>query len=94
MPKYMPSRRSCRGKGWHRKGYRDGGCMWLNLKRAYCEGPFTRGADYNENMTIGEMRLQAVSQYLSPFLAAWVLTKAQTIFAWKTALTRFPMGWS
>ncbi|KAF8513167.1 hypothetical protein BU17DRAFT_35340, partial [Hysterangium stoloniferum] len=46
------STRNARGEGWHKKGYRDHGCMWLNVRRG--SGP-TRGIDVNENITLARL---------------------------------------
>ncbi|KAK7040499.1 hypothetical protein R3P38DRAFT_2512736 [Favolaschia claudopus] len=35
-----------------KKGHRRNGDMWINIKRSW--GGFSRGADFNENLTIGE----------------------------------------
>ncbi|KAL4257131.1 hypothetical protein AB1N83_009510 [Pleurotus pulmonarius] len=53
------SRRNCRGAGWHKRGYRDNGCMWINVRR----GSYgcTRGQDLNERCTIREFWDQVVS---------------------------------
>lgn len=50
---YIPSRRNDRGAGWHKRGYRVNGDMWLNIK----EGSYgaVRGMDVNENSTITEL---------------------------------------
>lgn len=44
------SRRNVRGAGWHRRGYRDHGDMWINVK----EGSYgaVHGMDVNENETL------------------------------------------
>ncbi|KAI0828430.1 hypothetical protein F5Y06DRAFT_223453 [Hypoxylon sp. FL0890] len=44
------SRRNVRGAGWHRRGYRDYGDMWINIK----EGSYgaVHGMDVNENATL------------------------------------------
>ncbi|KAI0888698.1 uncharacterized protein GGS22DRAFT_62326 [Annulohypoxylon maeteangense] len=46
------SRRQVRGAGWHRRGWRDRGCMWINVK----EGSYgaVHGTDVNENQTLTE----------------------------------------
>lgn len=54
-PMYQQSTRNSRGATWHRKGYRNHGCMWLNVKRAFHIAPFVRGADFNENETMEEL---------------------------------------
>ncbi|KAJ7652685.1 hypothetical protein DFH06DRAFT_1205443 [Mycena polygramma] len=40
--------------------HRTHGEMWINLRRAYADPPFSRGAYFNENLTIGEFVTQAV----------------------------------
>lgn len=52
---HQRSTRSSRGAGWHKKGYRDHGCMWLNVKRAFHMAPFVRGADFNENEAMEDL---------------------------------------
>ncbi|KAI2624285.1 hypothetical protein GGR54DRAFT_569142 [Hypoxylon sp. NC1633] len=44
------SLRNVRGAGWHRRGYRQNGAMWINVK----EGSYgaVRGMDVNENDTL------------------------------------------
>ncbi|KDQ57030.1 hypothetical protein JAAARDRAFT_194214 [Jaapia argillacea MUCL 33604] len=54
MPAARRSTRNRRGSGWHRKGYRDNGDMWINVKRACHLRPFVRGHDVNENSTLEE----------------------------------------
>ncbi|KAI1078383.1 hypothetical protein F5B20DRAFT_582306 [Whalleya microplaca] len=41
------SNRTVRGAGWHRRGYRDNGGMWINVKHG-C----VRGQDVDENSTL------------------------------------------
>ncbi|RWA06110.1 hypothetical protein EKO27_g8990 [Xylaria grammica] len=43
-------RRNVRGAGWHKRGYRDYGCMWINVR----QGSYghTRGTDAPENQTL------------------------------------------
>lgn len=69
------SQRDCRGAGWHRKGYRDRGCMWLNFKRAYCTMPFVRGSDINESETMQEFLDGVVREFrnLRPRVLAYDL---------------------
>jgi hypothetical protein len=50
---YVQSRRTARGAGWHKRGYRDNGNMWLNIKEG-SYGP-VHGMDVNENSTITEL---------------------------------------
>ncbi|KAI1097358.1 hypothetical protein F4804DRAFT_351761 [Jackrogersella minutella] len=47
---YNMSQRKVRGAGWHRRGWRDLGCMWINVK----EGSYgaVHGTDVNENQTL------------------------------------------
>ncbi|KAI1108815.1 hypothetical protein F5Y14DRAFT_434688 [Nemania sp. NC0429] len=49
-PKF--SWRDVRGAGWHRRGYRSHGHMWINVK----EGSYghTRGTDVHENRTLSD----------------------------------------
>ncbi|KAJ7735830.1 hypothetical protein DFH07DRAFT_109782 [Mycena maculata] len=49
---YPPSTRTVRGKGAMKKGHRAKGEMWINVRRSW--GGFSRGAYFNENLTIGE----------------------------------------
>ncbi|KAI0383250.1 hypothetical protein F5Y04DRAFT_250923 [Hypomontagnella monticulosa] len=44
------SRRKVKGAGWHRRGWRDHGCMWINIKEG-SYGP-AHGIDVNENDTL------------------------------------------
>lgn len=44
------SSRKARGAGWHKRGYRDLGGMWINVKA----GGAVRGMDVNENATLKE----------------------------------------
>lgn len=37
--------RNVRGSGWHKKGYRSIGAMWINVN----EGTYTRGRDVLES---------------------------------------------
>ena len=51
----MPQRRRlssryARGRGWHKKGYREHGNLFLQLKRSYAN--FSRTCQVNENETI------------------------------------------
>ncbi|KII91640.1 hypothetical protein PLICRDRAFT_173458 [Plicaturopsis crispa FD-325 SS-3] len=50
------SMRNVRGKGWHKAGYRDRGCMWINVRM----GSYgcTRGQDVREDMTINDFWMQ------------------------------------
>lgn len=63
-PTYQRSTRNSRGAGWHRKGYRDRGCMWLNMKRAFHMAAFVRGADFNENETMEELINDLLREFL------------------------------
>ncbi|ROW18372.1 hypothetical protein VPNG_00081 [Cytospora leucostoma] len=40
---------SCRGSGWHKKGWRFMGEMWINVKVG---GEYTRGQDVDEDLTL------------------------------------------
>ncbi|KAI1346236.1 hypothetical protein F5Y01DRAFT_298363 [Xylaria sp. FL0043] len=48
--KPAPTMRNVRGAGWHKRGYRDYGMMWINVR----EGSYghTRGMDASENETL------------------------------------------
>ncbi|KZV99151.1 hypothetical protein EXIGLDRAFT_831709 [Exidia glandulosa HHB12029] len=50
------SRRNVKGRGWHKRGYRENGELFIQLKRAYCTwpGPFSRTHSVNENATMEE----------------------------------------
>jgi hypothetical protein len=58
---YPPSTRNVKGRGAMKKGYRRNGDMWINVRRSW--GGFSRGADFNENLTIGEFIDQVVRAY-------------------------------
>ena len=47
------SSRSCRGRGWHKRGYRDNGDWYFQLKRSFAY--FSRECRINENETITEL---------------------------------------
>lgn len=49
-----------RGSGWHKKGYRSCGDMWINVKRSSVS---YRGEDFDENMTLASFvrRIQSRS---------------------------------
>ncbi|KAJ7447525.1 hypothetical protein B0H11DRAFT_2202718 [Mycena galericulata] len=49
---YPLSARNVKGQGAMKKGHRTNGEMWINIKRSW--GGFSRGAYFNENLTIGE----------------------------------------
>ncbi|KAJ7159786.1 hypothetical protein C8R46DRAFT_1109068 [Mycena filopes] len=55
---YPLSRRNVQGNGTMKKGHRDNGEMWINIRRSW--GGFSRGAYFNEKLTIGEFVEQAV----------------------------------
>ncbi|KAF8301125.1 hypothetical protein DL93DRAFT_2233751 [Clavulina sp. PMI_390] len=55
----QPSRRNARGAGWHKRGYRDMGCMWLNIKQGSYGS--VRGMDVNEHSTLAELIEQVYS---------------------------------
>ncbi|KAJ7046203.1 hypothetical protein C8F04DRAFT_1063707 [Mycena alexandri] len=55
---YPPSRRNVKGKGAMKKDHRTNGEMWINIMRSW--GGFSRGAYFNENVTIGEFVGQVV----------------------------------
>lgn len=46
------SRRNVRGRGWHKRGYREDGELYIQLKRSYAG--FSREHSVNENATITE----------------------------------------
>lgn len=50
---YPRSTRNVRGNGAMKKGHRTNGEMWINIRRSYAG--FSRGAYFNENMTVGEL---------------------------------------
>ncbi|KAI0900219.1 hypothetical protein F4806DRAFT_493211 [Annulohypoxylon nitens] len=67
------SRRKVRGAGWHRRGWRDRGCMWINVK----EGSYgaVHGMDVNENETLASF-VSTVASYQKrgecfPFQEGW-----------------------
>jgi hypothetical protein len=45
-----------------KRGHRSNGDMWINVRRSYAS--FTRGAYFNENLTVGELVAQAISEYI------------------------------
>ncbi|OTA80336.1 hypothetical protein M434DRAFT_38013 [Hypoxylon sp. CO27-5] len=55
-----PLNSNVRGAGWHRRGYRDHGNMWINVK----EGSYgaVHGMDVNENATLASF-VMAVESY-------------------------------
>ncbi|KAJ7234512.1 hypothetical protein B0H12DRAFT_1222828 [Mycena haematopus] len=55
---YPRSTRDVKGRGAMKKGHRRNGDMWINVKRSW--GNFSRGADFNENLTIGEFVDQVI----------------------------------
>ncbi|KAJ7452642.1 hypothetical protein FB451DRAFT_1374082 [Mycena latifolia] len=55
---YPLSTRNVKGMGAMKKGHRERGEMWINVKRSW--GGFSRGAYFNENLTIGEFVHQVV----------------------------------
>lgn len=57
----------CRGKRWHKKGYRSYGAMWINIKRGRVS---TRGADFREAMTLADFVREVQSKFLSSRCAA------------------------
>jgi hypothetical protein len=58
---YPPSTRNVKGQGAMKKGHRTNGEMCINVKRSW--GAFSRGAYFNENLTIGEFVDQVVRAY-------------------------------
>lgn len=50
MPPRALSRRNVRGGGWHKRGYRERGELYIQLKRSYAN--FSRTHSVNENATI------------------------------------------
>ena len=56
----MYSRRNVRGAGWHKRGYRNNGDMWINVRRG--SYGHTRGMDVNESLTISEFCGQVISE--------------------------------
>ncbi|KAJ7203616.1 hypothetical protein GGX14DRAFT_369291 [Mycena pura] len=55
---YPPSTRNVKGMGSMKKGHRTNGEMWINIRRSWAG--FSRGAYFNENLTIGEFVDQVV----------------------------------
>ncbi|KAJ7106419.1 hypothetical protein C8R43DRAFT_937515 [Mycena crocata] len=55
---YAPSTRNVKGMGAMKKGHRNNGEMWINIRRSW--GGFSRGADFNENLTIAEFVDQVI----------------------------------
>ncbi|KAK7040110.1 hypothetical protein VNI00_008622 [Paramarasmius palmivorus] len=53
------STRNARGAGWHKRGYRDHGCMWINVKMG--SYGHTRGQDVNEYLTMNQLWDQIIS---------------------------------
>ena len=47
------SRRNVRGRGWHKRGYRENGELFVQLKRSYAG--FSREHSINENATITDL---------------------------------------
>ncbi|KAI0974150.1 hypothetical protein F4678DRAFT_400511 [Xylaria arbuscula] len=66
-PKY--SVRNVRGAGWHRRGYRSNGDMWINVR----EGSygFTRGMDVSENSTLSQFVRSVFSSWESRYPKGW-----------------------
>ncbi|KAJ7600745.1 hypothetical protein C8J56DRAFT_16658 [Mycena floridula] len=54
----LRSRRNVRGAGWHRRGYRDAGCMWINVKLG--SYGHVRGQDVQEDMSINDFWNQVI----------------------------------
>ncbi|KAI1090187.1 hypothetical protein F5B19DRAFT_335192 [Rostrohypoxylon terebratum] len=54
------SQRKVKGAGWHRRGWRDRGCMWINVKEG-SYGP-VHGMDVNENETLAGF-VSSVARY-------------------------------
>ncbi|KAJ7758744.1 hypothetical protein B0H16DRAFT_1264372, partial [Mycena metata] len=52
------SRRNVKGKGAMKKDHRTNGEMWINIMRSW--GGFSRGAYFNENLSIREFVEQVV----------------------------------
>lgn len=42
--------RQCKGAGWHKRGYRSVGQMWINTELSGC----IKGHDYSQEMTLGD----------------------------------------
>ncbi|KAI1337099.1 hypothetical protein F5Y15DRAFT_161203 [Xylariaceae sp. FL0016] len=63
------SYRKARGAGWHRRGYRDHGCMWLNVK----EGSYgcVRGEDVLENAMLALFVKSVISARDRKFPRGW-----------------------
>ena len=56
------TRRKARGAGWHRRGYRDLGCMWINVQLG--KGGCIKGRDVKENRTLRAFVLEVLGEYL------------------------------
>lgn len=56
--------RNCRGAEWHKKGYRDMGCIWINMKRLCYDRPFTRGRDVSEHWDVGKLCNDLIREYI------------------------------
>lgn len=57
------SRRNVRGMGSMKKGNLEQGCLWINVKRAWCERDFVRGNRFNENWTIPELVDEVIREF-------------------------------
>ncbi|KAI0200675.1 hypothetical protein F4808DRAFT_427468 [Astrocystis sublimbata] len=66
-PKY--SMRDARGAGWHKRGYRDHGSMWINV-RAGSHG-HTRGMDAPENERLADFVTSVFHTWASQYPEGW-----------------------
>ncbi|KAI0521121.1 hypothetical protein F5B22DRAFT_597720 [Xylaria bambusicola] len=66
-PGYNP--RKVRGAGWHKRGYRDLGNMWINVR----DGSYghTRGRDVYENQTLSQFAQFVFFDWESEFPEGW-----------------------
>ncbi|KAI0099795.1 hypothetical protein GGR51DRAFT_534416 [Nemania sp. FL0031] len=79
-PKYNPQ--NVRGAGWHRRGYRDHGMMWINV-RTGSYGP-TCGRDEGENETLSKFVESIFSSNERKYPEGWYCD----LFFRKKSLTR------
>ncbi|GAW20519.1 hypothetical protein ANO14919_100250 [Xylariales sp. No.14919] len=63
------ARRNVRGAGWHKRGYRDYGCMWINVR----QGSYghTRGTDAPENQTLTAFVKSVFHSWASRYPEGW-----------------------
>ncbi|KAI0132426.1 hypothetical protein BJ170DRAFT_592383 [Xylariales sp. AK1849] len=63
------SSRSVRGAGWHRRGYRDLGDMWINVKQG--THGCVKGMDVNENASLRSLVREVFDRQGSRYPAGW-----------------------